>query len=224
MIEFIEKCFLDISKTYFEKRTTSSFLGLYTKTIYICKKPFSYVENLMIKQCNIDQIMKEKDMIKAVMTIHFVKSLAFLHHTYNSTYNTRLTIPMFTRQVITNISNKYGMDYANDLHLSTNLEWSNSNRTDDTVSSVSSTAYPSSISRPMYSKNLPDNFTCTICLEPFLNPVTASSGRTYCKECITRWLENNDTDPVDRSNKITKTLIPNLVAWTMMNEYKIESQ
>jgi hypothetical protein len=80
-------------------------------------------------------------------------------------------------------------------------------------------SYPRATTRPEY-RSLPQKYHCPICTEPFLNPVLTSIGNIYCEECVTAWLQNHDRDPTFNI-PVTKTLVPALITWTEMNEYKI---
>jgi len=47
--------------------------------------------------------------------------------------------------------------------------------------------------------SIDENYKCTICNEPFKNPVTTSCDHTYCQECIEHWLnEGHSTCPTCR--------------------------
>jgi hypothetical protein len=80
-------------------------------------------------------------------------------------------------------------------------------------------SYPRATTRPEYN-SLPQKYHCSICTEPFLNPVLTSIGNIYCEECVTAWLQNHDRDPTFNI-PVTKTLVPALVTWTEMNEFKV---
>jgi hypothetical protein len=72
--------------------------------------------------------------------------------------------------------------------------------------------------------NLPDDYLCSICHEPFMNPMMTSAGSVYCKECIENWIKVVDEnspilDPIHRT-EILPTLYPALFVWVQMNKYK----
>jgi hypothetical protein len=83
-------------------------------------------------------------------------------------------------------------------------------------------SYPRETSRDVYSKDIPSKYICSICTDVLLNPVLSSVGNVYCEECIGEWIskEPNAVDPLTRM-VITTNLIPALVVWTEMNEWKI---
>jgi hypothetical protein len=82
-------------------------------------------------------------------------------------------------------------------------------------------SYPRESSRNIYRKDIPSKFMCSICTDVLLNPVMSSVGNVYCEECIGEWiyLKSKATDPLTRMH-ITTNLIPALVIWTEMNEWK----
>lgn len=42
-----------------------------------------------------------------------------------------------------------------------------------------------------YNELFSEDFTCGVCLELFLEPVSATCGHSFCKFCISQWLERN---------------------------------
>lgn len=55
---------------------------------------------------------------------------------------------------------------------------------------------------------IPENFLCPISYEIMLDPVVTSSGSTYDRKNIVKWLANKRTDPMTR-DEISTTLTPN---------------
>lgn len=47
-------------------------------------------------------------------------------------------------------------------------------------------------------KLLVDNFTCTICLDIFKEPVGLNCGHMFCSACLLSWLINNRSCPICR--------------------------
>lgn len=43
-----------------------------------------------------------------------------------------------------------------------------------------------------------EELICKICLAVFENPVNTSCGHTFCRECITQWLESSRCCPIDK--------------------------
>jgi hypothetical protein len=86
-------------------------------------------------------------------------------------------------------------------------------------------SYPRETTRDVYAKDIPSKFTCSICTDVLLNPVMTSVGNVYCEECIGEWISNKPkaTDPLTRM-EITTNIIPALVIWTEMNEWKIVNE
>lgn len=71
-----------------------------------------------------------------------------------------------------------------------------------------------------YVSSIPKEFVCSICLQPYNNPVTTSVGNVYCKACIQSSIDNgNLRDPLTNT-PITKTLCPAGLVYRMMNEYE----
>lgn len=71
-----------------------------------------------------------------------------------------------------------------------------------------------------YLPTLPREFVCSVCLEPFNNPVTTTAGNVYCKECIESSIaKGNLRDPLTNT-PITRSLCPASLVYRMMNEYE----
>ena len=51
------------------------------------------------------------------------------------------------------------------------------------------------------------NRTCGICLEDYTNLITTNCGHSFCNECITHWLNINNSCPTCRSD-INLNIIP----------------
>ena len=65
---------------------------------------------------------------------------------------------------------------------------------------------------------IPSNFLCPISKEIMLNPVTTSSGFTYEKENIVKWMNDKKTDPLTREI-ISKKLYKNIILKNIIEEY-----
>jgi len=52
------------------------------------------------------------------------------------------------------------------------------------------------------------NKACPICLDTFKNPYSIGCSHIFCKGCIIKWLDNNNTCPVCRQNFIGNFPIP----------------
>lgn len=65
---------------------------------------------------------------------------------------------------------------------------------------------------------IPSNFLCPISKEIMLNPVTTSSGSTYEKENIVKWMNDKKTDPLTRQI-ISKKLYKNTILKNIIEEY-----
>lgn len=224
----VEDLLLQIAKSYyFDEKIVKSFFGLISKRVYVCKQAFSYVKDLGGNKCRVGETMNECDIVKVMLTVEYPTWVKECYDHYDSTHSTNVSYDTFVHHVLEYIANNYGMNQLKDIRLWLHLcgPFGNPRIVRGYLGSVgtrtvNTRAFPLSETRPSYSKELPQSFICPICLDPFLNPVVASSGRTYCKQCIEQWLKNNNTDPVDRTIFITITLTPNISIWTMMNEYK----
>jgi hypothetical protein len=69
------------------------------------------------------------------------------------------------------------------------------------------------------------DFSCGICLEIFNNPVeTKCCRKTFCKECITSWINTNQVCPNDRRVLRVDDLIrPSLITINLLSKIKNES-
>ncbi|XP_063900363.1 TNF receptor-associated factor 6-like [Zophobas morio] len=65
-------------------------------------------------------------------------------------------------------------------------------------------------------------FICSICAEPFLDPVDTSCGHTFCKKCITHWLEVSRKCPQDNKVLLDLNLLPtNRIIRNQANKFKV---
>jgi hypothetical protein len=82
--------------------------------------------------------------------------------------------------------------------------------------------YPKEQERAEYVADIPQEYKCQICLDPFFNPVIVDSGDIFCEECITRWIEANGMkNPAAGSNGSNiKSLIPAKHVWLLMKQYR----
>jgi hypothetical protein len=67
----------------------------------------------------------------------------------------------------------------------------------------------SSLRNTMKSSALPSEFVCPISLEMMTDPVVASDGFTYERECITKWLSEHTTSPTTNAPLQTLGLFEN---------------
>ena len=58
-------------------------------------------------------------------------------------------------------------------------------------------------------EELKENFTCLICLGPLEDPLTTIYNKTYCKDCIIRWLEQKSSCPAS-TKPLTKDQLANV--------------
>lgn len=65
---------------------------------------------------------------------------------------------------------------------------------------------------------IPLNFLCPISKEIMLNPVTTSSGSTYERKNIVKWMDSKNTDPLTREI-INQELYKNLILKNIIEEY-----
>ncbi|KLO09244.1 hypothetical protein SCHPADRAFT_943800 [Schizopora paradoxa] len=75
-----------------------------------------------------------------------------------------------------------------------------------------------------YVDDVNTNLICCICRAPFLNPVvTTTCSHTFCRECITRCLQEQPCCPVDRTPLSTENLkAENLLLRNMVDELLVE--
>ena len=66
---------------------------------------------------------------------------------------------------------------------------------------------------------VPDDYICPITAEIMTDPVTTADGFTYEREAITEWLRTKDTSPSTGATLESKTLIPNLMARSMIRSF-----
>ena len=66
---------------------------------------------------------------------------------------------------------------------------------------------------------VPDDYICPITAEIMTDPVTTADGFTYEREAITEWLRTKDTSPNTGAKLESKTLIPNLMARSMIRSF-----
>ena len=68
-------------------------------------------------------------------------------------------------------------------------------------------------------KRVPDEYICPITTEIMTDPVTTLDGFTYERAAITEWLRTKDTSPKTGAKLESKTLIPNLMARSMIRAF-----
>ena len=66
---------------------------------------------------------------------------------------------------------------------------------------------------------VPDDYICPITAEIMTDPVTTADGFTYEREAITEWLRTKDTSPSTGATLESKTLIPNLMARSLIRSF-----
>ena len=66
---------------------------------------------------------------------------------------------------------------------------------------------------------VPDDYVCPITAEIMTDPVSTLDGFTYEREAITEWLRTKDTSPSTGAKLESKTLIPNLMARSMIRSF-----
>jgi hypothetical protein len=65
----------------------------------------------------------------------------------------------------------------------------------------------------------PDDFNCPITHQLMVDPVIAGDGHTYEREGITKWLEKNNTSPMNNNVLQHKYLAPNLFAKKTIEQF-----
>jgi hypothetical protein len=75
-----------------------------------------------------------------------------------------------------------------------------------------------------YKEDIPHDFKCAICLNPFYDPHFNSCGSVYCRECISGVINAGiRTDPLTRKD-ITKVILPCDLIRRMMLEWAIPTK
>ena len=69
------------------------------------------------------------------------------------------------------------------------------------------------------STNIPNSFLCCITHEIMQDPVVDREGNTYEKAAILKWLENNSTSPITRTNLTLSDLTPNRALKNLIEEF-----
>jgi hypothetical protein len=65
----------------------------------------------------------------------------------------------------------------------------------------------------------PEDYSCPITHQLMVDPVLASDGHTYEREAINKWLEKNNTSPMNNTVLQHKYLAPNLFAKTIIEQF-----
>eukprot|EP01135_Chromosphaera_perkinsii_P003687 Nk52_evm5s252 gene=Nk52_evmTU5s252 len=71
--------------------------------------------------------------------------------------------------------------------------------------------------------NISSSLYCSICQEPFIDPVeTISCGHTYCRRCIYQWLDGNLSCPLDKTELKKSGLRPvNKIISSQLNDLNV---
>mmetsp|Transcript_21053 Transcript_21053/g.40058 ORF Transcript_21053/g.40058 Transcript_21053/m.40058 type:complete len:791 (-) Transcript_21053:200-2572(-) len=67
--------------------------------------------------------------------------------------------------------------------------------------------------------DVPLTFSCPITGEIFCDPVVISDGHTYERSAILKWLKRNDSSPITREKIAGKSILPNFVVKTLLDEW-----
>ncbi|CAL8088099.1 unnamed protein product [Calicophoron daubneyi] len=62
---------------------------------------------------------------------------------------------------------------------------------------------------------------CPICQEPFVHPMRAPCGHSFCKTCIEPWLKTNPICPVDRKGIHIGSLHHDFIVESMIGDYTV---
>jgi hypothetical protein len=71
-----------------------------------------------------------------------------------------------------------------------------------------------------YSSELPDEFKCIVCYEPWNTPCVNSCGNIYCKECLEGMIAKNMADPLTRE-KMSNKFIEVKAVTRIMGKWRI---
>ncbi|KAK8952873.1 Protein spotted leaf 11 [Platanthera guangdongensis] len=73
---------------------------------------------------------------------------------------------------------------------------------------------------PVSTISIPDDFRCAISLELMKDPVIVSTGQTYERRSIKKWIEDgHDTCPKTRLRLANRSLIPNIVLRSLISHW-----
>eukprot|EP00040_Diaphanoeca_grandis_P009858 m.50472 g.50472 ORF g.50472 m.50472 type:complete len:246 (+) comp21301_c0_seq1:165-902(+) len=64
------------------------------------------------------------------------------------------------------------------------------------------------------------DFECSVCINLMKDPVTIESGHSFCRACIEKWFEENDTCPKTNTTLQTKVLCPNHMLRNMIQAHR----
>jgi hypothetical protein len=67
--------------------------------------------------------------------------------------------------------------------------------------------------------SLPFHLKCSICYSLFRQPSINSSGHTYCKDCVSKWIKVRVTDPQTNLVLRTKYIFPNIAIEMLLQEF-----
>jgi hypothetical protein len=65
-----------------------------------------------------------------------------------------------------------------------------------------------------YAEKVDDDFLCSICKDVLDNAVTTPCRHTFCKTCISEWIKESYSCPLDKKRLIPSDLIPIPIAFT----------
>eukprot|EP00727_Mastigamoeba_balamuthi_P012220 m51a1_g7620 hypothetical protein (319) ;mRNA; r:294140-295392 len=72
-----------------------------------------------------------------------------------------------------------------------------------------------------YSGPVSEHLICAVCCEPFVDPVTAACGHSFCRECATAFLRRAPSCPVCRSPVDASSLRRDLLASAIADELSV---
>ncbi|XP_031573198.1 TNF receptor-associated factor family protein DDB_G0272340-like isoform X3 [Actinia tenebrosa] len=73
----------------------------------------------------------------------------------------------------------------------------------------------------LFVRSVDKNLICAICHEVFNDPYGCKDGHSFCKDCITTWLETQERCPLDNKRVQGKDLVRNLVADNMIHKLEV---
>ena len=68
-----------------------------------------------------------------------------------------------------------------------------------------------------------EHLYCSICQEVYTQPQRAPCGHSFCKVCITRWLQQSKTCPEDRTPLTQKQLHYDFILANIIGDQKVRA-
>lgn len=80
------------------------------------------------------------------------------------------------------------------------------------------------IDENLFISPISEHFRCCICTNIAYPPVKTHCDHVFCKECITEWVTDHNSCPLDRQKLETNTLKEDKFLARLLNEYKVKCE